>query len=748
MTTITLNYVQCYPSESIQAFPVSSVTCPRNQIIKKIDHILEESKIFGVCDGFFVFFYGAHVNFIRHDDSISFGKKILINLGKNDPLTEYLIKLFLHKYVLVKPYCTLERGKWTFNESIYFVRETPAPRHLSHLGTLRNLNGNTMNSACEGMFRHVVTQPDQYYINYDRCCRAVFSMNSIVRMLDDLQPENYYEMLKNFIGLKIRKILNGIPRRTYRVKDVTMVTSESLRFRKNQTVVSVHEYYQKRYGITTNGSYPCFRVGCMENPTFLPIEVCQVIPGQLSRIRTTNLHPPQPSRIVSNTQSQIVNNPIFVVDQSPLKVQKCLTENSTIRTRNNTLSVLHGEWTMSLDEFYRSAEIKTWFIVLIQHRATTECLHKIEKFIMFIIDHAKRLGMTLSPFPQVIEYESLESFKEIFPAILEQNKERRILFLFIIAQQNNSKIYKGIKTICFPYKNIVNQCIRIDNINSDNSQKILSLLMKINTKFGGIPHVVPRINRNRFRVYSLLFMGIYITKDHHFGTLPQQTLSIVLTTDINYSAYKSVVVKFPISTHLSFKDKMRRVFTKLLKDLEDSGYLTGLFIFQNKILEKSETNIEKGQFALIKSVCNSLRIGNKCTYIICDRLHKTKIISTSVPRSHFRVCINKTITKENEFFLYSHNERNAKPSHYIVLENEMNYSNELLEELCLDLSHCYMRCSRSISLPVPLAYAKLLAERTKILDDKNVAIHSKPEFESCVPDVKEDIKVEETMYFI
>lgn len=53
----------------------------------------------------------------------------------------------------------------------------------------------------------------------------------------------------------------------------------------------------------------------------------------------------------------------------------------------------------------------------------------------------------------------------------------------------------------------------------------------------------------------------------------------------------------------------------------------------------------------------------------------------------------------------------SRPAHYHVLWDDNNLTMDQLQEFTYNMCHVYSRCSKSVSLPAPVAYAHLAAFR-------------------------------------
>lgn len=55
----------------------------------------------------------------------------------------------------------------------------------------------------------------------------------------------------------------------------------------------------------------------------------------------------------------------------------------------------------------------------------------------------------------------------------------------------------------------------------------------------------------------------------------------------------------------------------------------------------------------------------------------------------------------------------SRPSLYTVIEDDNDFTADDLQKLTFQMCHMYVRCTKSISIPAPVAYADLVAYRAR-----------------------------------
>jgi len=76
-----------------------------------------------------------------------------------------------------------------------------------------------------------------------------------------------------------------------------------------------------------------------------------------------------------------------------------------------------------------------------------------------------------------------------------------------------------------------------------------------------------------------------------------------------------------------------------------------------------------------------------------------------------------------DFYLLSHAAilGTSRPSHYLVIRNDENFTPQQLQVLSYSLCHVYARATRSVSIPAPVYYADLVCARAGFHFAENLA---------------------------
>jgi len=108
----------------------------------------------------------------------------------------------------------------------------------------------------------------------------------------------------------------------------------------------------------------------------------------------------------------------------------------------------------------------------------------------------------------------------------------------------------------------------------------------------------------------------------------------------------------------------------------------------------------------------------KIVYIIAQKRHICRIGADSggeIETPPAGTVLDNTVTgrEKHDFYMVTHKALigSAKPIHYNVHLNELNLTNEQIQDLLFKLCHLHPGCTKSVSLPLPLYNAHKLGYR-------------------------------------
>uniref|UniRef100_A0A3P9NUX8 Protein argonaute-3-like n=1 Tax=Poecilia reticulata TaxID=8081 RepID=A0A3P9NUX8_POERE len=173
----------------------------------------------------------------------------------------------------------------------------------------------------------------------------IHNMDEQPRSLPDSHRVKFTKEIK---GLKVEVTHCGSMRRKYRVCNVTRrpasLQTFPLQLENGQTVErTVAQYFREKYNLQLKYPHlPCLQVGQEQKHTYLPLEVCNIVPGQRCIKKLTDN---QTSTMIKATARS-----------APDRQEEISRLNRTVATPS------HGVWDMRGKQFHTGVEIKMWAI--------------------------------------------------------------------------------------------------------------------------------------------------------------------------------------------------------------------------------------------------------------------------------------------------------------------------------------------------------------------------------------------------
>jgi len=182
-----------------------------------------------------------------------------------------------------------------------------------------------------------------------------------------------------------------------------------------------------------------------------------------------------------------------------------------------------------------------------------------------------------------------------------------------------------------------------------------------------------------------------------------------------------------------------------------------LIMFRDGVSEGFFSSVMADEFAAIRQAC--LEMGDPgaeysppITFICVQKIHHSRFFPENENEAHWTgnikpgTVVDSTVTSPfgHDFFLCSQAgiQGTVRPAHYHVLVDENNFGVDAIEVMCYWMCYMQCRCTKSVSMPAPAAYAHLAALRGRLnageeTDDDTLSSSAElgslrqPSFELC-----------------
>uniref|UniRef100_A0A4W5KZ66 Argonaute RISC component 4 n=1 Tax=Hucho hucho TaxID=62062 RepID=A0A4W5KZ66_9TELE len=280
------------------------------------------------------------------------------------------------------------------------------------------------------------------------------------------------------------------------------------------------------------------------------------------------------------------------------------------------------------------------------------------------------------------------------------------------------------------------QCVQVKNVVKTSPQTLSNLCLKINAKLGGINNVLVPHQRPSVFQQPVIFLGADVTHPPAGDGKKPSIAAVVGSMDGHPSRYCATVrvqtSRQDLSQEQLYSQEVIQDLTNMVRELLIQFYKstrfkpTRIIYYRGGVSEGQMKQVAWPELIAIRKACISLEEDYRpgITYIVVQKRHHTRLFcsdktervgkSGNVPAG---TTVDSTITHPSEFdfYLCSHAgiQGTSRPSHYHVLWDDNCFTADELQLLTYQLCHTYVRCTRSVSIPAPAYYARLVAFRAR-----------------------------------
>ncbi|CAI2355758.1 unnamed protein product [Caenorhabditis sp. 36 PRJEB53466] len=567
------------------------------------------------------------------------------------------------------------------------------------------------------------------------------------RALSDAQRVKFTKEIR---GLKIEITHCGQMRRKYRVCNVTRRPAQTqtfpLQLETGQTIeCTVAKYFYDKYRIQLKYPHlPCLQVGQEQKHTYLPPEVCNIVPGQRcikkltdvqtsTMIKATARSAPEREREISNLvrKAEFSADPFaheFGITINPAMTEvkgRVLSAPKLLyggRTRATALPN-QGVWDMRGKQFHTGIDVRVWAIACFAQQQ-----HVKENDLRMFTNQLQRIsndaGMPIVGNPCFCKYAvGVEQVEPMFK-YLKQNYSG--IQLVVVVLPGKTPVYAEVKRVGDTVLGIATQCVQAKNAIRTTPQTLSNLCLKMNVKLGGVnsillPNVRPRIFNE-----PVIFFGCDITHPPAGDSRKPSIAAVVGSMDAHPSRYAATV---RVQQH---RQEIISDLTYMVRELLVQFYRNTRFkparivVYRDGVSEGQFFNVLQYELRAIREACMMLERGYQpgITFIAVQKRHHTRLFAVdkkdqvgkayNIPPGT-TVDVGITHPTEFDFYLCSHAgiQGTSRPSHYHVLWDDNNLTADELQQLTYQMCHTYVRCTRSVSIPAPAYYAHLVAFRAR-----------------------------------
>ncbi|EHA51185.1 hypothetical protein MGG_13617 [Pyricularia oryzae 70-15] len=487
--------------------------------------------------------------------------------------------------------------------------------------------------------------------------------------------------------------------------------------------ITVSQYFQQAYGITLDSSFPVINVGNRDKPTYMPVDICEVYPGQVAREKLT---PAQMEEMVEFAAQrpwfnaeQITRSGLLLTGASN-SVNNCLTENNitvgkeliTVPGRvlpqpkpqyrfGSEVSMGAGGWNMrncKFNEVVGGGTSRPWGCLTLDGRYPANSQHLVAQLEAFRL-HLSKAGINLDQCKirsctvgrsTTQDFSVLdETLGMLKPTKTKDGIRRPFDFVLIILPDKDVSRYNMIKYLGDVCYGVPTVCVASRTFFPARGadQMFGNLGLKINLKLGGVNHKIEDSLLGIVAQGKTMIVGIDVTHPPAGATATPSIAAMVASIDSNLAQWpgeigiQSQARKEQVDALTSMLQSRLRIWKAKNKDALPENIL----VYRDGVSKGQYAMVQGMEIPLLEKACELEYRGRKMpnmTVVVVGKRHHTRFYPTSTGRTNMvknnvapGTVVDRGITEAHtwDFFLQSHEalKGTGRPAHYIVVMDQI-----------------------------------------------------------------------------
>ncbi|KAI8591303.1 Piwi domain-containing protein [Geranomyces variabilis] len=554
-------------------------------------------------------------------------------------------------------------------------------------------------------------------------------------------------------GLKVVVTHRGQIRRKYRVAKVTATPANRTMFAMEETGIdsSVASYFHAKYNQALYFPHlPCLVVGDPARQVFLPMEVCDIVPGQrhvrkLNERQTAEMikFTCQPPHVRSNKISagitllqqrdndylrefgvqighemQIINArvlPAPAISYHPASKEPLITPRE-------------GSWNLRDKMVAQGVTIRSWSVVAFGQEHDYP-ITAIQKFITLLVQTCEECGVFVANRQPPISYTNPHGNieKTLIDAYMlaGQSFSERPQLVVCILPNTGVPLYAEIKRVSDTVIGVATQCIQAKHMFAAKRQYCANVCLKMNVKLGGMNSYLSNTQLPFVSERPTIVVGADITHPAPGSPSNQSIAAAVGSMDAQCSRF-AASIRIQRGRSEVIQDLSGMMIEILKTFYQTCGAKPERIIYYRDGVSEGQTGeVLKAELEAVRHACLSLDSDYRptITFILVQKRHHARFFPIRKEDSDRSgnvlpgtvVSTGVTHPSQFDFYLCSHPglQGTSKPTHYHVLHDENDFKSDSLHELTYRLCYLYCRATRSVSVVPPAYYAHLVAARAR-----------------------------------
>ncbi|KAE8365838.1 ribonuclease H-like domain-containing protein [Aspergillus caelatus] len=538
--------------------------------------------------------------------------------------------------------------------------------------------------------------------------------------------------------------------------------------------ISVADFFRQNYGTMTDPNMPVINVGTTENPSYLPVEVCEVEPGQpakakLSPHQTRNMlnfavrPPPENAASIVTTgtrmlglspQSPTLENFGIQPDCSLITVPGRVLPAPNVYYKDasgqsqKTVSVKpqFGSWNMRSIRFSTSTNLSAWTWLVVNVDGPKPPFTRQEDLDNALKGFTANLNEMGVAAQRAMEGETItvnkNNFESEITAAVGRLMNKKPTLILSVLPFSDADYYNCIKRACDLTYGVRNINVLAEKFRGANPQYFANVGLKVNLKLGGANQILDPKELGLIGQGKTMLVGMDVTHPSPGSSANAPSVAgMVASVDTSLSQWPAEIrVQRSREEMIQDLSDMLKAHLKRWARSHKNAYPDNIIVYRDGVSEGQYELVVQKELPLLKNACKETYPATATkqglphiSIAIVGKRHNTRFYPTkegdadrsSNPSNGTIVDRGITEARNWDFYLQAHAalKGTARPAHYFTVWDEIfcrqrpspPYQNsaDILEALTHHMCYLFGRATKAVSICPPAYYADLVCTRAR-----------------------------------
>ncbi|KAL2834729.1 ribonuclease H-like domain-containing protein [Aspergillus pseudoustus] len=537
--------------------------------------------------------------------------------------------------------------------------------------------------------------------------------------------------------------------------------------------ITVADFFQRNYNISVDPKMPVVNVGTKDQPSYLPVEVCRVEPGQPAKSKLT---PNQTRQMLNFAVRSPAQNALSIVNKgsetlgiggssNPTLVDFGIQTNPSLITvpgrvlpppnifyRDNKanqkqVAPIGGSWNMKSIRFSTSSKLANWTWLLIappggrQHFETPGDLNSCLKQFTDKLNEVGVLAQLPKPGARVVLNRNTYEV-DINAAISGLMQKCEPTLILTILPYQDAGIYNCIKRACDVRHGVRNINVLAERFKERKEQYFANVGLKFNLKLGGINQILKPNELGIIGAGKTMLVGIDVTHPSPGSANGAPSVAgMVASIDSSLGQWPGEIrIQESRKEMVDDLESMLKAHLRRWAAAHKNTYPENIIVYRDGVSEGQYEDVLVKELPLLKSAARDIYPAAetknglpKFSIIVVGKRHHTRFYPTKQEDAdRFNNPVNGTVVDRGitearnwDFFLQAHTalKGTARPAHYFTLWDEIFHklkpsaphqnTADMLEAMTHHMCYLFGRATKAVSICPPAYYADLVCTRAR-----------------------------------